>query len=411
MNQKNKEILKFSIIVIDTMIREVENFLSPIFKGDFKKEIELENSIKLKIKSVVGDKEYESNPDIILLFFKNSNDKSFFHVLDWARKNIYKLRNYPFTFVGLTFNSKQFEKKMGTEIIPEFFQLDFSSGENPWLFLNYIIKKITGLAILDKFLKKEDFNFKGMKFYSDKRYELAIENFEEAIKLYPKDYDSLSNLGYSYIDSKNPSYQEKGEQLCLSAIEINFENLMQENDLDVIEIHWVSDDWKRWGDFYGKFEDDEEKKMKAEFCYKRADDTILLNIHKVPEDERKEFLQYTTNLRDFSKKLKERIEEIELEKKRKFEEEQQIEKEKKEIINKIRQIMSVSDKFRLDMLRDILKMEFSDFNARLLDWAVEFGFKIDGDYIIFGSAGVEDFIRNLDKQFELWTKIEKKKIF
>ena len=82
-------------------------------------------------------------------------------------------------------------------------------------------------------------------------------------------------------------------------------------------------------------------------------------------------------------------------------------KKNEEISKKIKKLINVSGKIRLDIMRDVLKMEFSEFNERLFDWAVEFGFKIDGDYIIIENSDVEGFINQLDKQFELWENRKK----
>lgn len=58
-----------------------------------------------------------------------------------------------------------------------------------------------------------------------------------------------------------------------------------------------------------------------------------------------------------------------------------IENKNEKIIEKIKKKVKVSRKIRLDIMRDVLKMEFSDNNKKFLDWAVEFNFKFDGDFI------------------------------
>ena len=69
--------------------------------------------------------------------------------------------------------------------------------------------------------------------------------------------------------------------------------------------------------------------------------------------------------------------------------------------------MKTSSKIRLDMMREILQLNSSTFNSKILDWALDFGFKIDGDYIIMGNADVDAFISDLDRQFENWKTKEK----
>jgi len=76
----------------------------------------------------------------------------------------------------------------------------------------------------------------------------------------------------------------------------------------------------------------------------------------------------------------------------------------------LKKVLSVSTRIRIDMLRDdFLKMERADFADRLLEWAIEFGFKIDGEYIIIEGKNVDNFISTIDKMFEQWGEGEKSK--
>ncbi|GAH40921.1 unnamed protein product, partial [marine sediment metagenome] len=88
-------------------------------------------------------------------------------------------------------------------------------------------------------------------------------------------------------------------------------------------------------------------------------------------------------------------------------ERQQQERERRE---KIERIMQVSSRIRLDTMRDILNLEPHVFNERLIDWAEEFGFEIDGDYLNINKDKVSDFIEKLDKQFSDWEQVEKDRI-
>jgi hypothetical protein len=83
------------------------------------------------------------------------------------------------------------------------------------------------------------------------------------------------------------------------------------------------------------------------------------------------------------------------------------EREQKNLLRKIERIMKTSSKIRLDMMREILQLKSSTFNSKILDWALDFGFKIDGDYIIIEGADVDAFISDLDRQFENWKTKEK----
>ncbi len=88
-------------------------------------------------------------------------------------------------------------------------------------------------------------------------------------------------------------------------------------------------------------------------------------------------------------------------------EKQQQERERRE---KIERIMQVSSRIRLDTMRDVLNLEPKIFHERLIDWAEEFGFEIDGDYLNVNKDRVSDFIEKLDKQFSDWEQVEKDRI-
>ncbi len=75
---------------------------------------------------------------------------------------------------------------------------------------------------------------------------------------------------------------------------------------------------------------------------------------------------------------------------------------KEEAIGRIRKMMSVSTKINLGMMRDALDMDAGDFNKKIFDWAAEFGFTIDGDYLVTKKETVENFIQALDQEFATW---------
>ncbi len=69
-------------------------------------------------------------------------------------------------------------------------------------------------------------------------------------------------------------------------------------------------------------------------------------------------------------------------------------------------MMEVSTRIRLDMMQDVLKIDNSTFNHKIFEWAKEFGFTIDGDYLNINKASISDFITELDRQFESWRNDE-----
>ena len=73
---------------------------------------------------------------------------------------------------------------------------------------------------------------------------------------------------------------------------------------------------------------------------------------------------------------------------------------------KLRKMVKVSTRMTQEQMRGILKMSAEDFNDRILDWAEEFGFKIDGDSVNFAGADMDAFIQSLDDEFATWGKSE-----
>ena len=79
----------------------------------------------------------------------------------------------------------------------------------------------------------------------------------------------------------------------------------------------------------------------------------------------------------------------------------------KAILEKLKKILKVSVKIKMDQMRDILKMDQTTFNDKIIDWADQFGFIIDGDFINVKKESVDDFIDMLDSQFKSWESKER----
>jgi len=88
--------------------------------------------------------------------------------------------------------------------------------------------------------------------------------------------------------------------------------------------------------------------------------------------------------------------------------EQESKKLEEESINKLKKMIKVSDRLNLEMIRKALRLEEITFLDKIFDWAEEFGFRIDGDYLIIKKERVLDFIDLLDKQFASWEKGKEK---
>jgi hypothetical protein len=78
-------------------------------------------------------------------------------------------------------------------------------------------------------------------------------------------------------------------------------------------------------------------------------------------------------------------------------------------IEKLKKVMNVYTKIQKSEMRKILNLEEEDFNDRLLDWAIKYGFKIEDDMVILEQANVQGFLTALDDQFSDWNEKEQSK--
>ncbi len=78
-------------------------------------------------------------------------------------------------------------------------------------------------------------------------------------------------------------------------------------------------------------------------------------------------------------------------------------------LEKIRKIVAVSTRLKLEMMQQVLSLDTATFNNKIFDWAAEFKFKIDGDYVVIEGGDVTGFISKLDAEFADWGKKDGKK--
>lgn len=81
----------------------------------------------------------------------------------------------------------------------------------------------------------------------------------------------------------------------------------------------------------------------------------------------------------------------------------------RDALDKIKQMIRVSTRINLDRMQDALDMDNKTFNDKIFDWAEEFEFIIDGDYLIINKETISDFIDSLDRQFAMWEKAEEER--
>ncbi len=73
-------------------------------------------------------------------------------------------------------------------------------------------------------------------------------------------------------------------------------------------------------------------------------------------------------------------------------------------MDKIRKMLAVSSRLKLEMMQQVLGLDAATFNNKIFDWAAEFGFKIDGDFVVIDGGDVIGFISKLDAEFADWGK-------
>lgn len=94
---------------------------------------------------------------------------------------------------------------------------------------------------------------------------------------------------------------------------------------------------------------------------------------------------------------------IKLQEQRELEEKKEKERKAKLLkasVEKIKKMITVSTRIKLDMMREVLKMNRDLFNEMLFDWAKEFGFTIDGEYLIINKEKSQDFLDNINEYFK-----------
>jgi hypothetical protein len=71
-------------------------------------------------------------------------------------------------------------------------------------------------------------------------------------------------------------------------------------------------------------------------------------------------------------------------------------------VEKLRKIIKVSDRIEIARLADALGIDEKLAWQRVFDWADQFGFKVDGNVIVFGSGDTAKFVDDLDKEYAEW---------
>lgn len=88
----------------------------------------------------------------------------------------------------------------------------------------------------------------------------------------------------------------------------------------------------------------------------------------------------------------------------KISEQARLQKEEKEKIDQIKSMIQVSNKLRLDMIRTALSMDEKLFTEKVFQWATQFNFMIDGDYLIINQDTTSDFLTDLSSESNILSR-------
>jgi hypothetical protein len=78
----------------------------------------------------------------------------------------------------------------------------------------------------------------------------------------------------------------------------------------------------------------------------------------------------------------------------------QIKEEKAKLIQKIKSMLEVTNKLKLDTMRAALNMDKKQFYEKIFGWAKKFNFLIDGDEIVVNYNSIPRFMDNLTTGFQ-----------
>lgn len=88
----------------------------------------------------------------------------------------------------------------------------------------------------------------------------------------------------------------------------------------------------------------------------------------------------------------------------KISEQTRLQKEEREKIDRVKSMIRVSKKLRLDMMRTALEMDEKLFIEKVFQWAKQFNFVIEGDYLLINQDTTTDFLNDLSTQSSILSR-------
>ncbi len=85
-------------------------------------------------------------------------------------------------------------------------------------------------------------------------------------------------------------------------------------------------------------------------------------------------------------------------------EQTRLQKEEKEKIDRIKSMIQVSSKLRLDMMRMALELDEKLFTEKVFQWAKQFNFVIEGDYLLINQDTTTAFLNDLSTESSILSR-------
>jgi parallel beta-helix repeat protein len=89
--------------------------------------------------------------------------------------------------------------------------------------------------------------------------------------------------------------------------------------------------------------------------------------------------------------------------------EMQRERHEQRAIEALKRLIKVYTRIKTSKMRSLLGMDRFSFQKKILSWAEQYGFKLDGDWVIFSEGKLDTFIDDVDALFNEWSNQEKMK--
>lgn len=203
----------------------------------------------------------------------------------------------------------------------------------------------------------------GRALYNYKKYAEAIDAYRKVLELSPKDVSAWISLGRALNNSKQ---HIDAIDACRKALEINPNDALAWNDLGF--------------------------SLEAAHRF----DEALIAFQKAKELN--PLLEYQQSVERLNRAVNGKT----------IQDEEQLEVEhaalERTAIEKLKKLVQVSKKMNISRMTQILGINEAELNNRIVDWAAEYGFTIDGDFVEFGMGRKDDFIASLKDAFDDWAR-------